>query len=101
MLVEKAYGTPQNWHMNACEKGIWDYTKLAHEQLLLIIPRKFWKQCPAFFHANFLLPNEKRNVITGGKETEEKRIFFCTCNCFDQRMPNHSHDFFSFCHAGV
>jgi hypothetical protein len=38
---EKAYGTTQNWHMNACEKGIWDYTKFAHEQLLLIIPRKF------------------------------------------------------------
>ncbi len=53
--------------MNVHEKDIWDYTKLAHEQLLLIIPRKFWKQCPAFCHVNFLLPNEKRNVIAGGK----------------------------------
>jgi hypothetical protein len=83
---EKKNGTTQNWHMNAREKNIWDYTKLACEQLLFIIPMIFWKQCLKFCHANFLLPNEK-NMITGGKEIEERKIFFYTYNCFDQRCP--------------
>jgi hypothetical protein len=26
---------------------------------------------------------------------------FCTNNCFDQRIPNDSYNFFSFCHVGV
>ncbi len=101
MLVKKAYGTTQNLHMNAHEKDIWDYTKLAHEQLLLIIPRKFWKQCLTFCHSKFLLPNKKRNMIIGSKEIEERRIFFCTYNYFNQRMPNHSYNFFIFYHFGV
>jgi hypothetical protein len=43
MLVKNTYGTTQKWHMNEHEKDIWDYTKLAHEQLFLIIPKKIWK----------------------------------------------------------
>ncbi len=31
VFAEKTYGTTQKWHLSACEKGIWDYTKLAHE----------------------------------------------------------------------
>jgi len=83
VLVKKAYGTTQNWHMNVPIKDIGDYTKLAHKQLLFIIPKKFWKQCPTLCHADFLLPNEKRNMVIGGKEIEERRIFLCTYNCFD------------------
>ncbi len=110
-LKKKTYGTTQIWHMNACEKKYettqnwhmkktWDYTKLGHEQLLLIIPKIFWKQCLTFCHANFLLPN-KMNVIIGSKKIEERKIFFYTYNCFDQRMPNHSYNFFSFYHVSV
>jgi hypothetical protein len=69
--------------------------------IVFIILRKFWKRCLAFCHANFLFPNEKKNVITGSKEIEEIRILFCTYNCFDQRMSNHLYDFFSFYHVGV
>jgi len=132
MLVKKAYGTTQNWHMNACEKHIWDYTNMTHECLwkrhvglhkigawmlmkktygttqswhmnncFLLFVGNFGNKCLAFCHAKFLLPNKEKNVITRGKEILERRIFFCTYNCFDQRMPNHSYNFFNFCHVGV
>jgi len=76
LSVKKAYGTTQNWHMNVHEKDIWDSTKLAHEQLLFIIPKKFWKQCLAFCHVNFLLPNKKKKMITKGKKGKKKKKAF-------------------------
>jgi hypothetical protein len=44
------------------------------EQLLFIIPKKFWKQCLAFYNVNFLLPIKKKNVINKGKRKKERKL---------------------------
>jgi hypothetical protein len=112
MLVKNAYGTTQIWQMSAYEKGIWeytklvhekdiwDYTKLAHEQLFLLFPRNFGNNVQHF--AMQIFYSQQIGKYDHWKNINRRdKIFLCTYNCFDQRMPNHSYDFFSFCHAGV